>query len=64
MAIMPREAHQFWLQNEENDMRRKITVALALAIAAISMSVPASANPKPDSYSSGYQDAAGNRNGW
>jgi hypothetical protein len=47
-------------------MLSKITLALALAITAITTSIPASANPKPGNspYSSGYQDAASNKNGW
>jgi hypothetical protein len=52
------------LQHEENDMLRKITLALALAITAIAMSLPASARPGDDPYSPGYEDGAYNRNGW
>jgi hypothetical protein len=46
-------------------MMSKIVLAFALAVTAITMSIPASANPKPnEGYSSSYQDAAYNRNGW
>jgi hypothetical protein len=55
-------------QQGERMMMSKIALVFALAITAVAMSIPASANPKPaspsSSTSSGYDDAASNRNGW